>query len=928
MGTAGIKKALIKEPKENVRKYGSGSIVELSPARNSFTAYLDKTCLGKGTRNPESTMKEVKWFLIREHIWTSFKQLYPNLGPNDFFTTIKAQNEENKDYKIFEGNNKVFTTGDIQSSAKSIGVIYLLIPYSNFPETDGTEAMRVVVIDKPQVLYCHFKFPKGGYIPLTNNEKKALYGQTVDVEVYTHMLPDWNNSLSKFIFDVELINKGKVVSKQQRIEITNPGPFVYNTVKSLKFQLNTEWQKNHNKEKKDEKFFLRLKGYVGFTGPVLLPKGFLTQEGEYDSEKDTSNWGRMEKGKWIFNTSPDLVVPYNDMSALFGEFEKQKNNQIQYIGDIEYLKKEYDPCGYSKITIADEDDKKRSPYVIFDEDAKDRIDNTRNTFDLVTGDKTKKKISITLDNLQNKNVLCTGVLLPKDQKHNIPQHVFLLDTVLVPHYVNKALSVKNDPTQANDTDAYADETKAPSGNVADVQGWKENEDYSFIGENKLQLNLSYIYNKTTAIGDKEFNDIPVAESWLVNYFWLSKEKIQTYFVPVSTCRYPNQLVKIRIFPDVEWSLNFLYNTSDPVWYGNSEPTYNIYGTESKATRDTISVGDLKTKGDVVALADLRREERNENKNIKDGQKKIATSANRYMGDMKGNFGLSAKVSYNGGVSHELSWKFAEKYRKMLGILKSVYDTVDDIAGAKEARKGAESLPPSLAGRRSMMSLSLLPPAPSAGISWKFAKTGDFVGLELAGKVKCSPLIGGELKIDLLALADKIPVYGKFITFLDLTTWLIEKISMNALSITYRIDLIFYANLAIEEAYVKWNDAKEGNKFDTDLTLSGTLGGKLELELGLTMSAKQINKFPEVELQAGVRADCSFKITASPNFDWDNKFDFTTKFSGLMVTVYYKFSMKRNSKNKAPETLDPFKLIPSYSGNPVSMTFGAGEEHKY
>ncbi|MFP7656594.1 hypothetical protein [Chryseobacterium proteolyticum] len=174
MGTAGIKKALIKEPKENVRKYGSGSIVELSPARNSFTAYLDKTCLGKGTRNPESTMKEVKWFLIREHIWTSFKQLYPNLGPNDFFTTIKAQNEENKDYKIFEGNNKVFTTGDIQSSAKSIGVIYLLIPYSNFPETDGTEAMRVVVIDKPQVLYCHFKFPKGGYIPLTNNEKKSV----------------------------------------------------------------------------------------------------------------------------------------------------------------------------------------------------------------------------------------------------------------------------------------------------------------------------------------------------------------------------------------------------------------------------------------------------------------------------------------------------------------------------------------------------------------------------------------------------------------------------------------------------------------------------------------------------------------------------------------------------------------------------------
>lgn len=57
-------------------------------------------------------------------------------------------------------------------------------------------------------------------------------------------------------------------------------------------------------------------------------------------------------------------------------------------------------------------------------------------------------------------------------------------------------------------------------------------------------------------------------------------------------------------------------------------------------------------------------------------------------------------------------------------------------------------------------------------------------------------------------------------------------------------------------------------------------------------------------------------------------DWTTKFSGLIVTVYYKISMKRNSKNEPPKTTDPIKLIPSYTGTPISLKFGEGEHKKY
>jgi len=418
---------------------------------------------------------------------------------------------------------------------------------------------------------------------------------------------------------------------------------------------------------------------------------------------------------------------------------------------------------------------------------------------------------------------------------------------------------------------------------------------------------------------------------LTKYFWLSKDNknaISTLKVQAATCRYQHHL-QIFVVPEITWAVNFFYNTPDPVWYGQSSPTYDIYGTQRTSVRDNTTIGDIRNSGNRVALADLRREENTSNKNVAGGKTKIGTAANRYFGDTKSNFGLTVKATYDGGKMQELSFKFAEKYRSLLAGLKSIYDLADKIAGAKDAREASTTLPPSLAGRRNMMSLSLLPPAPSVGVEWKYALENKTVGIELAGKVKIIPLIGGELRIDVLALADKIPLYGKLITLLDLTTWLAEKVSFNKLSINYRIDLTFYASLALEEMFVKWSEAlPKGKRLDADIKFSGTFGGKLEISTDVKAKVKTDVEFT---FEAGIKGDCYFKITASPNANSDNMIDWTTKFSGLIITGYYKMGvMNKRDKSSRPSegSFDPFTLIPAYTGTPLSMKFGEGKENKY
>ena len=421
---------------------------------------------------------------------------------------------------------------------------------------------------------------------------------------------------------------------------------------------------------------------------------------------------------------------------------------------------------------------------------------------------------------------------------------------------------------------------------------------------------------------------PYKDVDLFDFFWLSEEKknkVPLLPITANTCRHRHN-INLKLYPDIIWEFNFFYNTSDPVWYGQTEPVYNIHSTTTEV-RDNTKLGDIKGKANRLALAELRREELDKNKASNNNAKKIGVSANRYFENTLSNFGISAKVSWDQVESQELSFKIAEKYRQLLGILTGIYDLVEKISGGKEAKDASKTLSTNLIPRRNLMSFSLLPPAPSVGASWKYAPASTGVmGVELKGRFKCIPLIGGELKIDILALADKIPVYGKLVTALDIATWLAEKIAMNRLSIDYRIDLIFYASLAIDEAFFSYNDVQpKGKKLQADMIVSGTFGGRLEVSFDVKL---KVTTSVEAGFEAGIKGDCYFKVTASPNADTDNVIDWTTKFSGLIVTGYFKFTSMKPKNNDKPKKFDPFKLIPSYTAAPVSMVISEGKTNNY
>ena len=62
------------------------------------------------------------------------------------------------------------------------------------------------------------------------------------------------------------------------------------------------------------------------------------------------------------------------MQMIYEKFEIEKNNQLQFIGDIKYTKKEFDPCGYSSITIEEEFGMELYPIIIATQKPMDRID--------------------------------------------------------------------------------------------------------------------------------------------------------------------------------------------------------------------------------------------------------------------------------------------------------------------------------------------------------------------------------------------------------------------------------------------------------------------------------------------------------------------------------------------------------------------------
>lgn len=946
MGTRGIVSV-----KADLTNYNSNrGIIELNQAQNTLTVLIDEECLGVGTVDKQATLRSVKWVLIKQLVWVNLLSEFSEdkKANQAFYDSIKGSESVTH---VFEGNQVDIDIGSLENKITD-GDVYLIMPFNNYPEYSADTCLRMVYISDPKVRYCYFEPKEIAEADQDDTfEHIFYYGDRLEVKGSLHLIPDFRMKDEVVEAVIDIVDQENKTTILESIPL-DLSKFVnqhsYNVVFTITTAVKEEWRDKLQHKKNDIKGIVAI---LRFTFPGNSNKNIP----EFDSLLNFSQWRLLdaEKNTWYDMPMCGMIrIPYEGFAEILQRQEIARNNQIAQVGDIAYSFREYNPCGYTRIGVKDKLNPERKEKIIFNEKETAIDDVTDRFFYVIRGDEPpantakSNNVEITVYELSTEKG-CESVLLDPGQLHTDLRNVFNMGKI----YSSKRLShelimnatASNGPPviasannyqrgnhQYEEVDLHTENYQGKDYNPvavgekkdgASVFRWVENKDYQVqkVGDAATFeiVNLKYRFNKTfdTQFSTSLVNDA-IDLAWVFNYFLLSHDQKQTYFVPVSSCRYPNQLAMIRVYPNVKWEVNVFWNTKDPVWYGTVDPTYDLYSVEGQDSRvkSSVALRDVRNTGDAGALSELIREERDRKRENQNSQREVATVFNRGLGNMMSEFGLSIKVNYN-NVEHKLSWGGLKKIRGMLSVLKEVYDLVDGISGAKDARRAKGELQvaaPAMIGRLNAMSLQLKAPAPSIGLSWGFKTTDDSVALELKGKVKCSPLIGGDLKIDLLALANKIPVYGQLITALDIGTWVLERLSLGSLEIDYRIDLIFYADLALEEAFISYLNKADGrSEWDADLSVSGTFGGKLELSLDV--KAKVVTDV-EIYLDGGIEADCSFKVSLDIDARLSDIITIKTEFSGLIVMVKFNMGVRRKNETSRSKSkkIDPIRLIPSSS----------------
>ena len=436
---------------------------------------------------------------------------------------------------------------------------------------------------------------------------------------------------------------------------------------------------------------------------------------------DTTNDYVPIPGQWFFK------VKWDKMSTILEKIELEKTNMIAAVGDIEYTVKEYDPCGYSKITISEG---KRPPFTIFDQEKlKKAGDKTQTFYEIIAGEK-PKKVVIKVHELENEKVKCDGVLLPENEKHDTLKNVFLMKQLIQPQLTNGEYTKVADQYKG---------TNPVAGNSIDgaiIQGWELNKAYEYSKEKKtatlILKDIKYQFNKTydtnianfLGLGENRgFVDTAVDTAWIFRYFFFWKEvNRQTYFVPIATCRYPNQLVKIAVYPKIEWGIDFDFGVSRP--------------------KDKILVHKRETLGDMLLFSPPKDD---------DTIKYNVDIGFVYLIDKE-------KVEF------EIS-----QLKKLLSIitftLKARTKIQRIIGGSKKsANKSASKLTGKLLKRfaKFPFSLEILSPAISSGFMFKQMphKNGAEVPVQAKIYVNANPLFGAKGTLDILAMLGILPAVGQ------------------------------------------------------------------------------------------------------------------------------------------------------------------------
>lgn len=777
--------------------------------KNEFV--VDERCVGGKTTNPKHTIENARWAFIYDVFFQSLEK-------------VRAGDITDNLWGPLSGGKIPISKYGLGLKYK-VGSTFLFNPsgYSYyygfkqrvelFSESPGTGFyFYVIPVTKSNICYAYFN----------KSEEVRRYGESVSLEI---MLHGYNlDKKNKYRGKVYLLEEDKAKGLKETnqfeennlwteaktfiISQNNGSSSNYNSYYKTSFPIEIAWKKKQTSKKN---FTIVLEIYKYYSEPGMI---YGTNEKEErvvfrnfadEPTTDLVTYNADILGlKDIDNKSSissRFIVSEELMDDYISRVEKVKNNTIQYIGDIQYTQREFDPCGYSKITIEDKEDKEREPLVIFDEnDTQKPIDRTNQLFTLITGD-TRKDITITLGNLKTQNQYCQGLLLDDGQKHTEYKNVFQVDKVyaalnngafrhedITHQQQQKVAGIATNQENKKDTDVVkTDKSYSPTA----VQQWKEGVDYQIKSDSEIILKLGYLYNKTAFEGfqnrnpDEKRLDI-LNVLWLFRYFNLDDNLAQIFFLPISTCRYPNQIAKIKVYPDIEWEIAFMITIGT--------------GYSGKIKYERQRMNGIHRGYDFKYLKD-------------DLQIKSTQSSNL-------GWSIMGKAVENGN-EHSLGF---EGIKRTVDTLVTTFNSSREILEvlSPDGTNPADSA--AVSKKIIDIDFSIDPPNIGFALSKKFgeATTKQIVPIYKGG-FKADPFIGITISVDLVPVIGKAGLIGKIIQ------WIIDTIAYLTESEIY---ITFEAGLA-----VKFDFTLSYNKIDG-------LDGKKESEQLVT-----------VEVPISVKAGC-------------------------------------------------------------------------
>ncbi|PST83473.1 hypothetical protein C7T94_12995 [Pedobacter yulinensis] len=369
-----------------------------------------------------------------------------------------------------------------------------------------------------------------------------------------------------------------------------------------------------------------------------------------------------------------------------------------------------------------------------------------------------------------------------------------------------------------------------------------------------------------SIGVPAVSGISKANPMPIQYIWPSNKitasgiysSANEYLVHIHSCRYfaveNNPTVSIQAYPDIEWTLEFSFNFTNPAAYTHGNlPEYSRNDPKPDAVQDLIR--DRRKAQSKAVSAGM------ESKRVKNSP------------EMMTKFGLKLQAEWDAkGSKAEVGVEFAKKLRRVLNVFvkyKEIADKVKNSVGG--AVKKSPLSPPFM--------FEVQAPSLNAAITWNLAKgEGKHVGkIATVGKLnfKGDPLIGAQFVIDLLAVGSRLhPLVAAMITGAEL--------ALSALHGGITFEAKFYGKLDFDFKALEINSltgVKAGS-----LDLGAQMG--VEITLRISFEVKYKSWFMEVEVQLRAQGAAKAYFAAKMTLDSDEKGVFYKPelgFSGLIFT---------------------------------------------